>query len=341
MADKKISQLSSASTPLAGTEVLPIVQSSTTVKVSVADLTAGRAVAASTLTVSGDAAVGGAEAISTSAGRVYLAVKGTGTAAGTGNGVLQFQTNAAGSTSPNVGNIEWNLPDNTVSSSTRVSFISSSIDGATAGNRGSYMVFATKTDNVSGSGTERMRIDSNGNLFVGTTGGIGATRLVVSPAGTDAAATFAHGSTNEAVNIYNTGNQNYTAIRFLNNAYATVVGSITCTTSVTAYNTLSDYRLKENVAPLSTGLAIINALKPVSYNWISDKTKGEGFLAHELQNIIPLAVTGEKDAVNDDGSLKPQGVDYSKIVVHLVAAIQEQQALIENLKARVTVLESR
>lgn len=341
MADKKISQLSSASTPLAGTEVLPIVQSSTTVKVSVADLTAGRAVAASTLTVSGNAAVGGTAALSSTAGRVYLVVKGTGTGAGDGNGVLQFQTNSAGSLSPNVGNIEWNLPDNTVSSSTRVSFISSSVDGATAGNRGSYMAFATKTDNVSGGGAERMRITSDGNLLVGTTTGIAATRLSVSPAGTDSTVAIAYGSTAEAVNIYNTGNQNYTAIRFLNDNYASVVGSISCSTSATAFNTSSDYRLKENVAPFTTGLAIIGALKPVTYTWISDKSRGEGFLAHELQQIIPLAVTGEKDAVNADGSIKPQGVDYSKIVVHLVAAVQEQQALIEGLKARVTVLESR
>lgn len=167
MADKKISQLSSASTPLSGTEVLPIVQSSTTVKVSVADLTAGRAVAASTLTVSGDAAVGATAPLNATTGRIYLAIKGTGTAAGTGNGVVQFQTNAAGSTSPNVGNIEWNLPDNTVSVSTRVAFINSSVVGATDGNRGAYMAFATKTDNVSGAATERMRLDSLGNVIAG------------------------------------------------------------------------------------------------------------------------------------------------------------------------------
>jgi hypothetical protein len=93
--------------------------------------------------------------------------------------------------------------------------------------------------------------------------------------------------------------------------------------------------LKENITLMTAGLEKISALKPVIYDWISDKTKGEGFIAHELQAVIPLAVTGEKDAVNEDGSIKPQGVDYSKIVVHLVAAIKELSAEVEALKAKV------
>jgi len=85
---------------------------------------------------------------------------------------------------------------------------------------------------------------------------------------------------------------------------------------------------------MTTGLETINALKPVTYDWLVDGTPGEGFIAHELQAVIPHAVTGEKDAVNEDGSIKPQGVDYSKIVVHLVAAIQE-------LKARLAAVEAK
>lgn len=112
------------------------------------------------------------------------------------------------------------------------------------------------------------------------------------------------------------------------------VGSINTSGSNTIYATSSDYRLKENVKPMTNGLETISSLNPVIYNWIVDKTVGEGFIAHELQSVIPHAVSGEKDAVNEDGSIKPQGVDYSMIVVHLVAAIQE-------LEARLAALESK
>ena len=116
----------------------------------------------------------------------------------------------------------------------------------------------------------------------------------------------------------------------------TIKGSVTLNgTTGVLYNVTSDYRLKENVQPMTTGLATVCALKPVTYDWIGVNEKGEGFIAHELQEVIPLAVTGEKDAVNENGSIKSQGVDYSKVVVHLVAAIQELSAEVEALKAKV------
>jgi hypothetical protein len=91
---------------------------------------------------------------------------------------------------------------------------------------------------------------------------------------------------------------------------------------------------------MSGALDRISALKPVIYQWKIDDTEGHGFIAHELQEFIPQAVFGEKDAVDENGKMHPQSVDYSKIVVHLVAAIQEQQAQIEELKARVAALEN-
>lgn len=116
---------------------------------------------------------------------------------------------------------------------------------------------------------------------------------------------------------------------------STALGSINQSGSGgVSYNSASDYRLKENVQPLKNSLGKISALSPVTYDWVIDKTPGEGFIAHELQEIIPAAVTGEKDAVNSDGSIKPQGVDYSKIVPHLVAAIQELVSRIELLEAK-------
>ena len=117
---------------------------------------------------SGNVGIGTTAPFNTIANRTYLTLRGTGTSASDGGAVLQFQTNAVGTTDPFIGNIEWNLPDNTSSSSTRAAFISVSATGATANNRGTNMLFATKADGVSGSGTERMRIDSSGNVGIGT-----------------------------------------------------------------------------------------------------------------------------------------------------------------------------
>ena len=122
----------------------------------------------------------------------------------------------------------------------------------------------------------------------------------------------------------------------------TQIGSIlqSGTTAVT-FNTTSDYRLKESVKPLFGGLDRVNALKPSVYTWKSDGSNGEGFLAHELAEVVPIAVTGQKDAVNDDGSINPQGVDLSKVVPILVAAIQELSAKVKSLEDKVQILESK
>jgi len=178
--------------------------------------------------------------------------------------------------------------------------------------------------------TESMRIDSAGGLCIATTSSFGSgTVSVFFTPGVNAGLAF-----KQSINT-----SSPQAINFLN-AAGTTIGSITTTASATAYNTSSDYRLKNSVAPMTTGVATIAALKPVTYKWNEDNSDGEGFLAHELQDVIPQAVVGEKDAVNDDASIKPQGVDYSKIVVHLVAAIQEQQAMITALTNRITALEA-
>ena len=82
-------------------------------------------------------------------------------------------------------------------------------------------------------------------------------------------------------------------------------------------------------------------MNPVTYKWNADDSDGEGFIAHELAEVIPLAVTGEKDAVDADGKPVHQGVDYSKVVVHLVAAIQELSAKNDALEARLAALEAK
>jgi len=82
----------------------------------------------------------------------------------------------------------------------------------------------------------------------------------------------------------------------------------------------------------------VSQLKPVTYTWKKDGSSGQGFIAHELAEICPDAVAGEKDAVNEDGSIKPQGIDTSFLVATLAAAIQEQQAQIEQLRAEIQTL---
>jgi hypothetical protein len=112
-----------------------------------------------------------------------------------------------------------------------------------------------------------------------------------------------------------------------------VIGSINQVgTSGIAYNTSSDYRLKKDIQPITDALVKIQALNPVKYKWKSDNSDGEGFIAHELQEIIPYVVTGEKDGE------RMQGVDYGKLTILLTKAIQEQQSQIESLKAEIQTL---
>ena len=200
---------------------------------------------------------------------------------------------------------------------------------------------STNVIGFSTAGTETMRIDSSGNLLVGLT--------TTDPIGVRVNGTFIGNPGNGLQTRGSSGNfkiglnaTSGTSLAFYTDSGSAYVsaGYISSSGSTTAYNTSSDYRLKENVAPMTTGLATVAALKPVIYDWVSDKSAGEGFIAHELAEVIPLAVTGEKDAVDKDGSIKPQGVDYSKIVVHLVAAIQELSAKNDALEARLAKLET-
>jgi hypothetical protein len=129
-------------------------------------------------------------------------------------------------------------------------------------------------------------------------------------------------------------------IGFYYSASNTLVGNITTNGSSTTYGTTSDYRLKENVEPLTGGTATIDALNPVKYEWKSSGAYGEGFLAHELQAVIPEAVDGEKDAVDENGKIKPQVVDLGKIVPHLVSAVQELKAQLDAANQKIAALEA-
>ena len=92
---------------------------------------------------------------------------------------------------------------------------------------------------------------------------------------------------------------------------------------------------------MTGALSKVAALKPVTYKWKVDGSDGEGFIAHELAEVCPDAVLGKKDEVDANGKPVYQGIDTSFLVATLTAAIQEQQALIETLTARVASLESK
>ena len=120
-----------------------------------------------------------------------------------------------------------------------------------------------------------------------------------------------------------------------------IVGSISVAGSATSFNTSSDYRLKENATPLIGAIDRINLLKPSRFNFIADPNiTFDGFLAHEVSDIVPVAVTGKKDAVDKDGKIVPQGIDHSKLVPLLVASVQELSAKNDVLEEKVKALES-
>ena len=132
-------------------------------------------------------------------------------------------------------------------------------------------------------------------------------------------------------NTTGSGSRNYVVFTLNNN---TSIANITTTGTSVSYNTTSDYRLKTNVTPLTNSTAKVKALKPCSYNWVNaPEIHSQGFLAHELAEVVPQAVTGEKDAVNSDGSIKSQQVDLSYVIPLLTAALQEALARIEALEA--------
>jgi hypothetical protein len=118
---------------------------------------------------------------------------------------------------------------------------------------------------------------------------------------------------------------------------------VSVTSSATTYNTSSDYRLKENFEPLSGALSRLGELTPYRFNWKAEPAgpKVDGFIAHEVAAVVPNAVTGEKDAVDEDGNAVMQAIDHSKLVPLLVAALQEANRKIEALTARVDALEAR
>ena len=181
--------------------------------------------------------------------------------------------------------------------------------------------------------SESMRIDSSGNLLVGRTNSS-------VNAAVNGCIIYGSGAADFGQMVFSRG-ANTVYVSFRNASSGAEVGNIQTNGTNTSYVTSSDYRLKENIQPMQNALTRVASLKPCTYTWKADGSDGEGFIAHELQSVCPEAVSGEKDAVNEDGSIKPQGIDTSFLVATLTAAIQELKAELDITKAKVAALEAQ
>ena len=138
-------------------------------------------------------------------------------------------------------------------------------------------------------------------------------------------------TTGTIIQINRTGSGDGSVISFMRSG--TEKGSISVDGTSTAFNTSSDYRLKENITSLSSCLDTVSKIKPSTFNFIDTPNKTvDGFIAHELAEVVPQAVIGEKDGIDENGEPIYQGVDHSKLVPLLVGAIQELKTEIEELK---------
>ena len=237
----------------------------------------------------------------------------------------------------------------------------------TSGQQG-VISFCTKSlDDNTTQPVERMRITSGGVVMVATTtlqpAGSGDTRGI--SLWTDGATTtqiFVTGN-NDTAGVFNRAGSDGALIR--TRRQGSDVGSISVTASATAYNTSSDYRLKQDIAPMTGALAKVALLKPVTYKWKVDGSDGEGFIAHELAEVKPDCVSGDKDATrqeeyevtpavkDEEGNITTpavmgtrtvpvyQGIDTSFLIATLTAAIQELSAKNDALTARIVALEAK
>ena len=206
-----------------------------------------------------------------------------------------------------------------------------------AENNGSNVCAFTVSTPNGGTPVERFRIDGVGNVMIGTTASNypSTTGTTISPV----SLTVSRDSGSPM--DLNRGQNDGQIIGFRRSS--STVGSISVSSSATAFNTSSDYRLKENVETLSGAITRVKSLKPKRFSWIVDEEDSanvDGFLAHEAQAVVPEAVTGAHNEVDDDDNPVMQGIDQSKQVPLLTAALQEAIAEIDVLKTKVAALEA-
>jgi len=187
-------------------------------------------------------------------------------------------------------------------------------------------------------GTTALIVDSGGNVLVGTTSkNPSSSYNSSSPNGTSLLGNKIECSRTGGVPF--DFNRAETGTIGIFRRAGTLVGSIGVTGDATSYNTSSDYRLKEDIIEMDGSIDRLKALKPCNFRWKSDGTRVDGFIAHEAQEVVPEAVTGTKDAVDEEGNPDYQGIDQAKLVPLLTKALQEAVAKIESLEARVAALE--
>jgi len=217
---------------------------------------------------------------------------------------------------------------------------SNTIIGRFTGNQGGLDI-RTSSNNIvlsDGAGNPRLHIDGSGNFLLGKT----------SVSWTLDGTQIESGGETLGVTSSLTGNNffarknNATGTMFAFWYNSTNIGNITNGTSSVSYNTSSDYRLKENVVELTNATDRLKQLEPKRFNFIADAdTTVDGFIAHEVQSVVPEAITGTHNEVDDDGNPVYQGIDQSKLVPLLTAALQEAIAKIETLETEMTSVKAR
>lgn len=185
-----------------------------------------------------------------------------------------------------------------------------------------------------------MLIDSSGRVCINTTSFITDTSSLFNVTSNDVTTNIeAAGGTNAgACSVMRRKNGTGNFLYFVYTTSNTYVGQISTNGTTTSYTSASDYRLKDEITPMTGALETVAQLNPVKFKFKSDNSNGQGFIAHELQAVVPDAVTGEKDAVDAEGKPVYQGVDTSFLVATLTAAIQELKAELDATKAEVQAL---
>jgi len=247
-----------------------------------------------------------------------------------------------------LGDIIWRMWDDTDDDWLNCAKIGARINGTAANNDAPGEIFFETTTDGAATPSQKMCILNNGNVGIGT---VSPDTLL------DVEDDVANGSVVTFKNTHNSidDNDNILALQFSGDASGAegnfiifsdsdtaemgVIKAADASVSVDAY---SDYRLKENIETLTGGLAKVNALNPVTFQYKSDSGNAthEGFIAHEVQEHIPYAVRGVKDAVRDDGSIKAQSFCIYQLIPQMVSAIKELSASNDALKARIEVLEA-